>query len=231
MLRLVSFGLTITLTAAALGCGTQQPAPPGPSQPSPDLSNLAQRYATSKSPDPPRPGPRARRGPAPYHAFGTWVPSGWMGDAEPEFGALSHAAAADDPTIDEWTYDPTRDRLRWAAVAYQWPESNFGAAKGKDLSAKGYERLTFKARAKEGAVRVVFKSGGHTAPGARYPATYEATAGVVSLSSEWVEVQIPLAGLDLSNCPAALVVVFTEQLCPRGGTIQVRDIAFRGSAD
>jgi hypothetical protein len=154
-----------------------------------------------------------------------------MGDAHPAVGALSYRASADDPPADEWTYDPARGREGWAAVAYQWPELNFGDRKGKDLAGKGYDRLTFKARAREGTVRVLFKSGGHTSPDARFPASYEAVAGPVSLGVGWQDVSIPLGGQNLSNVPAALVVVFTEQLSPRGGTVLIRDVTFRGAAE
>lgn len=235
MTRFVAFGLAATLVVTAAGCGASPPSASvgvssGPASTPPDTSPIEKRYAApvlaAATAVPGRPPGVVVRPAvvAPFFVSSVWSPSGWMGD----LNALSYQVTKDAPSADEWTYQPDRGQQGWAAVAYQWPDSNFGDRKGKDLSGKGYDRLTFKARSGEGSVRVVFKSGGHTAPGARFPASYEAVSGPVSLRAEWEEVTISLAGQDLSNVPAALVVVFTEQSCPRGGTVLVRDMAFRG---
>ena len=76
-------------------------------------------------------------------------------------------------------------------------------------------------------MRVVFKSGGHTAAGARFPASYEAETDPIPLDETWRDVVLPLAGLDLGNVPVALVAVFTEPGCPRGAVVQLRSAAFR----
>jgi hypothetical protein len=112
------------------------------------------------------------------------------------------------------------------------PDKNWGEQRGKDLSGKGYTRLVLQIRSPDGA-KLVIKSGGHTAPGARFPASYEASAGVVVAGPDWDTVTIPLPPpiTDLSNVPTAVVLAFSEALTPHKCTIQVRGIAFRGPGE
>jgi hypothetical protein len=172
--------------------------------------------------------------PRPLSLEGLWVPSGWMGDGETP-GALAYRlceeGAHSPPTCEEWSYDPARGSLGWAAVAYQCPENNWGSRKGQDLSRRGFTRLTFFARGKEGGERVLFKSGGHTHPGAPFPASYACSLGTITLTKTWREYSISLEGEDLSNVPAALVCVVSTQLCPHGCVFYLDDIAFRGPED
>ena len=217
------FVLFAPVLAAGLVVGCEGSPPPAESGVAPatpaafDVTSVSQRYA---APTAARPSTR----PAPSPLAGVWVGSGWMGDLE----TLSYRAVQGNPPADEWTYRPDRGTLGWAAVGLQWPDSNFGAVPGKNLVGKGYDRLSFQVRSVgDGPVRVLFKSGGHTIPGARYPASYEVEIDPVALDSTWRDVSLSLSGRDLSNIPVALVVVFTPQTCPGGAVIQLRGAAFR----
>jgi hypothetical protein len=201
------------------GCGSPPPVGPG-SVPTPSLAptSLARRYAEepTRPPTPARPDPLAVRG--------GWVPSGWMGDV----AALSFRAVPGDPPADEWTYRPDRGSQGWVAVGYQWPDSIFGDRPGRNLAGRGYDRLVVQGRSVGDApIRVVIKSGGHTAAGARHPATYEVETEPIALDGTWRDVVLPLDGRDLGNVPVALVAVFTELGCPRGAVVQLRSAAFR----
>jgi hypothetical protein len=157
-----------------------------------------------------------------------------MGDAEDPDGPLSYRLVEDDPSIpgtyDEWSYDPAKGRHRgWAAVAYQFPDSNWGDAPGKDLSRRGLTRLTFSARSRSGSgiATLIAKSGGHTRPGAPWPASYESDPLVIRLGRDFRTYSIGLEGLNLSNVPAAFTFVLRGRPC----VLDLKDIAFRGPDD
>ena len=178
----------------------------------------------------PRPPLTRERRVEPLPIEGLWIPSGWMGDASSS--SLEYRICTEAPhsprTCDEWVYDPSRGTLGWAAVAYQFPENNWGRQRGKDLSKHGFTRLTFYAKGKAGGERVLFKSGGHTSPGAAFPATYESTSGALTLTRSWQKCSMPLQGLDLSNTTAAFTFVINRQMAAQGSTFFLDNITFCG---
>ncbi len=201
-----------------------------------DVPSLDSKYRIVKPAEesreqPPAVPPKTRAEPLPI--AGTWIPSGWMGDAAGSGGVLEYKAREDDGPgkvlCDEWKYEPSGGGMGWCAVAYQTPENNWGDEKGKNHSGKGFTRLTFWAKGAKGGERVIFKSGGHTRPGARFPASYETSSGIVTLGKTWKQYSISLAGLDLSNSPAAFAFVVTRQLDPEGCVFQIRDLFFCAS--
>lgn len=203
-----------------------------------DVPSLASKYRDVKPAEESREGhrvvpPRIRVESLPI--AGTWISSGWMGDAAGSVGVLEYKTRENDGPdkvlCDEWKYAPSAGSMGWCAVAYQTPENNWGDQKGKNLSGKGFTRLTFWAKGAKGGERVIFKSGGHTRPNAQLPASYEASAGTVTLGETWKRYSISLAGLDLSNIPAAFVFVVTKQLDPGGCIFQIRDVAFSGPGE
>jgi hypothetical protein len=163
---------------------------------------------------------------------GNFVPSGWMGDAEAPNGPLSYRVSSENPasppSCEEWTYDPARGVLGWAAVAYQFPGGNWGDRRGMDLSVRGFTRLCFRARSAGGYPTLVVRAGGHTKPGASHPASFETDAVVIHLRPEWTSYEIPLDG-DLSNVVTALVFSVRRADCDSKVTFCIDDIAFRGA--
>lgn len=137
-----------------------------------------------------------------------YYPSNWMGAAELGTKFVRIDRAHEDkphssPSCDKWVVQ-FRNSTDWAAVGWAFPENNWGNQKGRDLSA--YSRITLWARGTEGQ-QLVFKTGGHTKPGAKFSASMpEQMPVVVNLTNEWQQVTIPLRG-DKSNIPTALVWV------------------------
>jgi hypothetical protein len=160
-----------------------------------------------------------------------------MGDAERPDGPLSYRLVGNDPstqgTYDQWSYDPTKGGSKgWVAVAYQFPDSNWGDAPGKDLSRRGFTRLTFRARGR-GRPRsqtLIVKSGGHTRLGAPYPASFESDPVIVELDKCWRAYSVPVDRLDLSNVPAAFT--FVLRASSSGPCVfDLADIMFSGPGD
>jgi hypothetical protein len=176
----------------------------------------------------------ARRPVLSLNLEGLWHPSGWMGDADGPEGPLRHRFVQEDTDdlagAEEWSYHPSRGALGWVAAAYQYPDSNWGSRPGRDLSRHGLTRLTLFCRGKAGGERVLFKSGGHTQPGAAYPASYEVSSGVVTLTRKWRMVTLALPeGTDMSNTATALAFVIERRWAPTGPVVfYLRGASFRG---
>jgi hypothetical protein len=174
--------------------------------------------------------PRVR----PLPLDGTWVPSGWMGDAEDPQGPLLRKVSRErpysPPTCEEWLYEPAkRGSQGWVAVAYQFPANNWGDTPGKNLGQRGFTRLTFRARGELGGEQLLVKAGGHTRPGCSYPATFESDIVVVTLQKDWVEYSIPLEGLSLANTTCAFAFILRADECIDGKTrFYIDDPAFAG---
>lgn len=174
-------------------------------------------------------------GPVPLSIEGTFVPSGWMGDAENPGGPLKYevcrSPVASQPTCEKWIYSPpVSGEIGWIAVAYQAPSNNWGMKKGIDLAGKGFRQLSFLARGERGGERIVVGSGGHTSAGAAHPASYEATIGVITLEQAWKRFDIPLDG-DLSNTCCVLSFTINRAMAPSGCTVYLDDIELRGPSE
>lgn len=179
--------------------------------------------------DQPQPKPAPNR----LSIEGAFACSGWMGDAEHVDGPLAYEVSDNSPyrgpTCDKWTYAPPGDRseLRWIAVAYQGPqEYNWGQQRGVDLSGRNYTKLTFMARGSMGGERIFVRSGGCTRHDAPYPASYEATLGIIELQPSWRRYEIPLDGCNLFNVCSAFSFTINRSMAPRGCTFYLDEIAF-----
>lgn len=174
--------------------------------------------------------PRVR----PLPLDGTWVPSGWMGDAENPQGPLLRRVSRERPfsapTCEEWLYEPAKGGAQgWIAVAYQFPANNWGDMPGKKLDQRGFIRLTFRARGEVGGEQLLVKAGGHTRPGCSYPASFESDVVVVTLQKDWVEYSIPLEGMSLANTPCAFAFILRADECIDGKThFYIDDPTFSG---
>jgi len=160
-----------------------------------------------------------------------FTPSGFMGDGEVNPKSISVVPAFKDsrpgspiPTCYKWSYKPGKEG--WAAVAWQFPQNNFGEKPGKNLT--GYSRVTFWVKGDKGGEQLTFKAGGHTNPEFRYQASFEAETDMITLTKDWQRHEIDLshlpAGQDLSNVPCAFVWVAREMENPDGCTFYLDDI-------
>jgi len=125
------------------------------------------------------------------------VPSGWMGDGEQgtKFITVDEECQENPrspPTCTKWTYK--RGPVGWAAVAYQYPENNWGQCKGIEI--KGATKLTFWAKGENGGEIVDFKMGCmlDTEP---YRDSL-CVAKKVALTNKWQQYELDLVGEDTS---------------------------------
>jgi hypothetical protein len=157
-----------------------------------------------------------------------FFPSGWMGDGElgtrfvevdPACQSKPHSL----PTCYRCAYKPGGPK-GWTAVAWQYPENNWGSKLGRDLT--GRRRISFWIRGETGNEVVTIKAGGHTSFGAAHPASFQAPEQAIRLTKEWKQYQIPLTGMNLSNVPCAFVWVATSSDNPQGCTFYLDDIRY-----
>jgi len=159
-----------------------------------------------------------------------FFPSGWMGDAAEGEREQTYVkvdpASRENPhskTCYKWIYHPGPNG--YAAVAWQFPENNFGEKPGKNLT--GYSKVTFWVRGQRGGEELTFKAGGHTDPEFPYQASFEEMAtDMITLTRDWQQYEIEFAGKDLSNVPVAFVWVAKEMDNPDGCTFYLDDIQY-----
>ena len=162
-----------------------------------------------------------------------FIPSGWMGDGEKQgYVQLTQRALEQPhsaPASDRLDYKP--GPVGWAAIAWQFPENNWGDRPGRNMS-QGFRRISIWARAEEHNglfPKVQFKAGGATNPTKRYQASFEIVGDFVTLTREWKQyfLEIP-PGTDLSNVASALIIVIRAQdVDPQGARVYVDDITYQ----
>lgn len=168
-----------------------------------------------------------------------FIPSGWMGDAEKQ-GVLqvdelsTQRPRSPLPHSEQWTYRPKLGRNGWAAVAWQYPEKNWGEKPGKDWSKRGFTRVTVWARGlrdrRSTLPKLQFKAGGNTNPDpTKYPnqASFEVEGDFVTLTEEWKQYSLDLKGQDLSRVASAFTLVLRAQdIGPDGAIFYLDDIEY-----
>lgn len=182
-----------------------------------------------------RPGEGAVTGTAPpscaVDVRSLYVPAGAMGDIgdvtiEDAYTAIVHPPSS---TSVRFSYQPGGQG--WGGVYFlradiQHPQGDWGDEAGYDLSAA--TALTFWARGELGGERVEFKAGGIDSPGKPYQDTFETSLGTVTLTQDWQQFRIELAGLNLSDVIGPFAWVATRANNPDGLTFYVSDIAYEG---
>jgi hypothetical protein len=108
-----------------------------------------------------------------------------------------------------------------AGVCWQYPDSNTGDQPGRsDLI--NYTKITFWARGDLGGEIAEFKIGG----GASDSIQPAATTGPITLSKDWKQYTITMAGKDLKNVVSGFCWTTTKQQNPYGCTIYLDDIYY-----
>jgi hypothetical protein len=169
---------------------------------------------------------------APFDVTSVFVPSGFMGDGETR-GAVTfeidRGRPHSPPTAIRIGYRP--GPVGWAAVAWQFPENNWGTRPGRDLRSGNYQRVSVWARGvadrRGNFPRVQFKAGGATSPANPYKASFEVEGDFVTLTGEWKQYSLDLSGRDLSSVIAAFIVVIRGQDVDDGATFFLDDIEYR----
>jgi hypothetical protein len=174
------------------------------------------------------------------------VPSGFMGDAIPEFGkgAARLTGGTDckfkDGGCYSITYEMARHELPKGFTAYAWqvlPQGtdtgyNFGQSPGVDLSHMSFRSLRVSARAASGSMlkspKVEFKSGGNIDAqfASSHTHSYIVSTGPKTLTDNWQEVCLDLTRADLRDVVSPLTVVISSALNPPENVVVSVDGAF-----
>lgn len=156
-----------------------------------------------------------------YHngdSGGPWVPSGWMGDTESikinprwsnDFSSSPHSIQV---KVTSW---------KWAGVAWQYPENNWGKKK-ESLDLSEAKSLSFKVRADIDFGKKVKFGVGLLGDDVPYPDSLKVEKEV-TLKENWTEVKIPLKG-DRSRIKTGFWWVVDEGVPPI--TFYLDDIIF-----
>jgi Zn-dependent protease len=96
------------------------------------------------------------------------------------------------------TYQP--GEKGWAGGVWQWPENNWGQSTDT-VNLSWANKITFWAKGAQGGERVRFFAGGLGADGQPHPDSMmpEASTGMLSLTGQWQQYTLNLAGRDLSQ--------------------------------
>lgn len=160
----------------------------------------------------PETGPKAEKAklPMPIYADGKsspYAPSGWMGN--------TGAVAMDENHTGNPHSGETCLRVsysapdQWAGVTWQHPANDWGdAAGGFDLS--GAKRVSFWARGETGEEKVEFKLG-ILGQDKKFPDSASAESGTITLTRDWKQYSIDLAGKDLGRIKTPFVWVLAGQ--------------------
>lgn len=125
-----------------------------------------------------------------------YFPTGWMGDGQhgDEYMTLKRLVADDDDGA-AWEISAKRGKEGWHGIYWQYPENNWGALPGRDLT--GARGLQFECKGSKGGEIVQFKSGGIR--DLENKDSFEVSLGYKKLSQNWEKYTIDLSKSDLSN--------------------------------
>lgn len=170
---------------------------------------------------------------------GTFVPSGYMGDA----GAVEIKSMED--SVDLKSGAPgvhclqvsylSDKRLRskskgdgWAGVYWQTPANNWAKVKGAGYDLSEAKKITFWLRGEKGGETVAeLKIGGLMGP---YPDTDLNAIGPVKLSKEWKQYEIPLEGKDLRHISGGFAFSVRRADNPHGLVFYIDEVMYEGDS-
>jgi len=159
------------------------------------------------------------------HKDNHYIPSGWMGD----YGDVQmDDQSAENPHSGKhslkFTYTAKQTQNQgWAGIYWQNPPNNWGSKKG-GFNLTGMTKLVFWARGEKGGEIIQkFVVGG--IKGA-YPDSCAVEMGPVTLTNEWKEYSINLAGKDLSYINGGFAWTTSAELNPDGCVFYIDDIFY-----
>lgn len=159
---------------------------------------------------------------------GTYVPSGYMGDAS-SLKLLSTNFSA--PLPDGKTGQASlkiiytgKGAAGWTGVYWLTPANNWAKIKGAGYDLTGSPKLTFWARGERGGERIAqIKMGGIVGP---YPDTDSADLQGLKLTNDWKQYEIDLRGKDLRHIVGGFMFALRRADCPRGATFYLDEIRY-----
>lgn len=168
--------------------------------------------------------------------LGGFIPCGWMGDAEEGEKYLQVQDVGDrtpsGQTVSKWSFRPG-GKEKWLAVGWQFGKCNWGDQKGKDLSGKGYKRVSFWVKGvpdtEQKLPMIQFKAGGNADPTKRYKASFLVQSDIITITSQWQEYHLDIRNEDLSSVISAFTVVLRSKDNERGATFYLGGITYNAS--
>lgn len=112
---------------------------------------------------------------------------------------------------------------KWAGVYWQDPANNWGTIKGAGYNLTGATKLKFMARGEKGGEIVEFKAGGISG---EYPDSFKAEAAPVTLTTDWKEYEIDLAGQDLTTVIGGFMFTCAKDKDADGATFYLDEIRY-----
>jgi hypothetical protein len=172
---------------------------------------------------------------APFDLASFYAPSGWMGDYNKITVVADNGDNPRPGDLDQknakWTYTPPSSTdtgtVGWGAVAWQYPENNWGVKPGRKIT--GATRITFWAKGAKGGESVDFKTGDPFFDIPPEPGKYrDSFYGLNSLvlTADWKQYEIPFdPGAKLDQALTA----FIWAMAPLDGlpeTIYIDEVRF-----
>ena len=154
--------------------------------------------------------------PVPYDILEKFIASGYMGDK----GKMVLSFKKDpfsEPSCVKVTYSPSNEG--WGGVFWQFPANNWCKKNGKDLSDKGFTKLTFWVKGENGGENVKFKFGHDCDEEAK-------DAETVVLEKQWKQYSIDLNGLKLTNVTGAFAWIVDSKANEGSVTFYLDDVKF-----
>jgi hypothetical protein len=176
---------------------------------------------------------------APYNLDDNeFIPAGFMGDATQNDShgrpCVRVEVSRERPHSADtcWRFEYRPGPVGWAAIAWQFPEGNFGDNPGKNLSNRGFRQVSIWARAipdRRGDLpKVQFKAGGTTDPNKKYKASFAVAGPFVTLTQDWKQYTLDISSMDLSQVIAGFVLVIKAlDVGAEGATLFLDDIEYR----
>lgn len=167
---------------------------------------------------------------------GTFIPSGYMGDAS-ALKMISSDISAPLSSTDTSKVGETCLKIKysgkgpagWAGIFWMTPANNWGKIKGAGYDLRKAKKLTFWMKGEKGGERVSsIKFGGIVGA---YPDTDSGSRDSIKLKSTWTRYEIDLAGKDMRHIVGGFVFTVTRGDNPRGATFYLDEIAYEGDPE
>jgi len=157
-----------------------------------------------------------------------FIPAGWMGDtSDLAINASYKTNPAQGASCIQIKYSGKATQgQKWAGIYWQDPANNWGTVKGAGYNLTGAKRISFKARGEKGGEQVEFKAGGISG---EFPDTFKAEAPIATLTQEWKEYEVDLAGQDLTRVIGGFCFAIAKDKNPDGAVFYIDDIKYVGN--
>jgi hypothetical protein len=154
-----------------------------------------------------------------------YIPSGFMGDTSDIVivGTSKNNPGKGAACIQIKYAGKAAGGQKWAGVYWQDPANNWGTIKGAGYNLTGAKKVKFMARGEKGTEVVEFKAGGISG---EYPDSFKAEAAPLTLTTDWKEYEIDLAGQDLSSVIGGFMFVLAKDKNADGATFYLDEIRY-----